>query len=207
MGNVYVVQHLLQSNCSSTEKSKTCTVPTIPCRATVAPQGMLHSVHVFTGPCKVTIDFETNFVHRMGKTEQELSHCAIGLFYSFASVFGQAHKPEQVTSKKLCRPRSFNYGNVVTDHARQRFAVEQPDHSMKMIPPQVRHRLFAKNVSAKNGGVPRRRAFFNFLTDLAGPVWQTDVSGTGCLQIWGFSAPPPRPASSLQGAVFGQPGP
>ena len=29
--------------------------------------------------------------------------------------------------------------------------MEQPDHSMKMIPPQVRHRLFAKNVSTKNG--------------------------------------------------------
>ena len=60
--------------------------------------------------------------------------------------------------------------------------------------------------STRKGGIVarRRRAFFNFLTDLAGPVWQTDVSG-GYLQIWGFSAP--RPASSLQGAVFGQPGP
>ena len=26
------------------------------------------------------------------------THCAVGLFYSFACVFGQAHKPEQVTS-------------------------------------------------------------------------------------------------------------
>ena len=33
-------------------------------------------------------------------------------------------------------------------------AQEQPDHSMKMIPPQVRHRLFAKNVSPKKRGVP-----------------------------------------------------
>ena len=76
---------------------------------------------------------------------------SVGLFYSFACVFARAHKPEQVT-RKLCHTPSN--GNAVTDHARQRFAVEQPDHSMKMIPLQVRHRLFAKNVSAKNGGVP-----------------------------------------------------
>ena len=34
---------------------------------------------------------------------------------------------------------------------------------------------------------------FHFLTNLTGPVWQTDVSGTGCLQIWRFFTPPPRP--------------
>ena len=56
----------------------------------------------------------------------------------------------------------------------------------------------AANIQIGRGcsGAPKARLFY-FLTDLAGPVWQTDVSGTGCLQIWGFSAPPPRPASSL----------
>ena len=36
-------------------------------------------------------------------------------------------------------------------------------------------------LSAQRMVAGRRRAFFNFLTDFAGPVWQTDVSGTGCL--------------------------
>ena len=52
---------------------------------------------------------------------------------------------------------------------------------------------------AKAGNVQqwhrRAEASFSILTDLAGPVWQTDVSGTGCPQIWGFSAPPPAGSS------------
>ena len=50
-------------------------------------------------------------------------HCAVGLFA------GTGHQ-------ETVQATSFNHSNAVTDHARQRFAVKQPDHSTRKIPPQ-----------------------------------------------------------------------
>ena len=89
-------------------------------------------------------------VHRQQSREQKKrspisATRAVGLFYSFACVFGQAHKPEQVT-RKLCRPRVLQLllaKDLLWDN-----------HENDSTP--SRYKLFAKNVSAKNGGVPCR---------------------------------------------------
>ena len=40
---------------------------------------------------------------------------AVGTFHRFACILGNARKPEKVT-RKLCRPRFFNYGNAEPLH-------------------------------------------------------------------------------------------
>ena len=61
---------------------------------------------------------------------------------------------DELTGAALKDCFTFRSGAQTRTGYQETVAVEQPDHSMKMIPPQVRHRLFAKNVSAKNADVP-----------------------------------------------------